>query len=66
MNIIELSYTEAVDVKVALEESIKQSLEVLKDETFKQKYPNCTRSLEDQVKRDEVLVKRIQAELDKL
>lgn len=63
---IELSYSEAVDVKYALEDVIKANQECLKDENFKKNYPGCANSLEQQLKRCQAVKQRIQEQLDKL
>lgn len=63
---IELSYTEAVEVKYALIKTVKECDAVLADHTFEDKYPGCYRSIREQHNRCCSLVDRIQAELDKL
>ena len=63
---IGLSYSEAVDVKVALQDVIRTNEEALKDESFKEQYPACWHSLQDQVKRCQSIKQKLQTELDKI
>ena len=63
---IELSYTEAVEVKHALIKTVKECDAALVDHTFKSKYPGCYKSIREQHDRCCSLVERIQAELGRL
>ena len=63
---IELSYSEAVDIKVALQDVIRTNEECLKDESFKEQYPACWHSLQEQVKRCQAVRQKLQTELDRL
>lgn len=63
---IELTYSEAVTMKAALDATIKDSHELLLDTDFEKKYPNCYRSVQSEYERAVTLRDRIQAELDKI
>lgn len=63
---IELSYSEAVSIREALNNTIKDSHELLLDTDFEKKYPNCYRTVQNECERAVALRDRIQAELDRL
>lgn len=61
---IELSYSEAVTTKAALDNTIRDSHELLLGTDFEKKYPNCYRLVQDECERAVAIRDRIQAELD--
>lgn len=61
---IELSYSEAVTIKAALDTTIESSHELLLDTDFEKKYPNCYRLVQNECERAIAIRDRIQAELD--
>jgi len=63
---IELSYSEAVEIKNALKSVIETNEKALKDESFKEQYPACWHALQDQVKRCQSIKQKLQTELDRL
>ena len=63
---IELTYSEAVEIKVALSDVIRANEECLKDESFKEQYPACWYSLQEQLKRCQSIKQKLQTELDKI
>lgn len=63
---IELSYTEAIAVKQALDNMIRDSHELLLDTEFEKKYPNCYKSVQDECEKAVAVRDRIQEQLDRL
>ena len=63
---IELSYSEAIDIKNALQGVIQSNEEALKDENFKEQWPACYHLNRSQVKRCQSIQQKLQTELDRL
>ena len=63
---IEVTYSEAVTIKSAIQNCLTGTQECLADESFKKQYPNCYISLLEERSRCECILDKLEEQLDRL